>query len=63
LLWLAGYQWLTPVIPTTQEAEIYRIMAKSQLWANSSLDPILKKYITKKSWRSDSSGRAPDEQA
>jgi hypothetical protein len=27
---LAGYQWLTPVILATQEAEIRRIMVQSQ---------------------------------
>jgi hypothetical protein len=28
-------QWLTPVIPATQEVEIGRIEAQSQPWANS----------------------------
>jgi hypothetical protein len=41
-------QWLRPVILATQEAEIRRIIVWSQLWANSSRDPILKKPITKK---------------
>jgi hypothetical protein len=27
---LAGHQWLTPVIPTTQEAEIRRIAVQRQ---------------------------------
>jgi hypothetical protein len=26
----AGYQWLMPIIPATQEAEIRRIMVQSQ---------------------------------
>jgi hypothetical protein len=33
--------WLTPVILVTQEAEIRRIMVRSQLWENSSRDPIM----------------------
>jgi hypothetical protein len=33
---LAGCQWLTPVILTTREAEIRRIVVQSQPWANSS---------------------------
>jgi hypothetical protein len=44
----ARYQWLRPAIPATQEAEIRRIVVQSQLWANSSQDPISKKPITKK---------------
>jgi hypothetical protein len=35
----ARHQWLTPVILTTQEAEIWRIMVQSQPWANSSREP------------------------
>jgi hypothetical protein len=46
----ARCQWLISVILATQEAEIRRTMAQSQPWANSSQDPILKKYITKKWW-------------
>jgi hypothetical protein len=42
------HQWLTPVILATQEAEIRRIMAQSQPWANSSRDPISKCSFTKK---------------
>jgi hypothetical protein len=38
----AGCQWLTPVIPATQETEIRRIQVQSQPWVNSSQDPILK---------------------
>jgi hypothetical protein len=42
----AGHWWLTPVIPTAQEAEIIRwITAQSQLQANGSQDPILKKKM------------------
>jgi hypothetical protein len=44
----AGHLWLTPVIPATQEAEIRRIVVRSQPRANSSRDPISKKPITKK---------------
>jgi hypothetical protein len=36
-------QWLPPVIPATQEAEIRRIVVQSQPWANNSQDPISKK--------------------
>jgi hypothetical protein len=36
-----------PIIPTTQEMEIRRIEVKSQPWANSSCDLILKKPFTK----------------
>jgi hypothetical protein len=39
--------WLTPVIPTTQEAEIRRITVRSQHWANHSEDPISKKTLHK----------------
>jgi hypothetical protein len=37
-----------PVITATQEAEIRRIVVQSQLWANSSRDPISKIPNTKK---------------
>jgi hypothetical protein len=40
--------WFTAVILATQEAEIRKITFRSQPWANSSQDPILKKPITKK---------------
>jgi hypothetical protein len=40
---IARHQWLRPVILATQEAEIRRIRVQSQLWANSSPDPISKK--------------------
>jgi hypothetical protein len=46
----AGYQWFTPVILATQEAEIRRIVVQSQPQANSSQDPISKKTFTKKDW-------------
>jgi hypothetical protein len=36
------------LILATQEAEIRRITVQSQPWANSLLDPILKKTIRKK---------------
>jgi hypothetical protein len=44
----AGRWWLTPVILTTQEAEIRRIIVQSQPRANSLQDPILKKIHHKK---------------
>jgi hypothetical protein len=44
----AGHQRLTPVILATQEAEIRRILVRSQPRQNSSQDPILKIPITKK---------------
>jgi hypothetical protein len=31
----AGHQWLPPVIPVTQEAEVGRTEAQSQPWPNS----------------------------
>jgi hypothetical protein len=37
-----------PVVLAMQEAEIRRIMVRSQPQANSSQDPILKKPFTKK---------------
>jgi ABC-type arginine/histidine transport system permease subunit len=43
----------------TQEAEIRRIKVRSQPWANSSGDPILKIPNTKKGWQSSPSGRVP----
>jgi hypothetical protein len=39
----AGHQWLTPIIPATQEAEIRRMEVQSQPGQNSSRDPISKK--------------------
>jgi hypothetical protein len=53
----AGCWWLTPVIITTKEADIRRIMVQSQPQANSSQDPILKKPNTKKGWWSGSRNR------
>jgi hypothetical protein len=41
-------RWLTPVILATQEAEIRRIMVRSQPWTNRSRDLILKKTHHKK---------------
>jgi hypothetical protein len=46
--------WLMPVILTTQEEEIRRIMVQSQLQANSSWDPILKTPNIIRSWQSGS---------
>jgi hypothetical protein len=46
--------WLMPIILASQEAEIRRIEAQSQPWANSSWDPISKKPITEKGWWSGS---------
>jgi hypothetical protein len=46
----AGHWWLTPVILATQEAEIRRIVVRSQFRANSLQDPISNKTITKKGW-------------
>jgi hypothetical protein len=45
---IARHGWLTPLILATQEAEIRRITVGSQSWANSSLEFISKKPITKK---------------
>jgi hypothetical protein len=45
----AGHQWLTPVIPATQEAEIRRITVQSQ-----PRQILKKKPITKKGWWSGS---------
>jgi hypothetical protein len=45
---MVHYQWLTPVILATRNAEIRRIMVGSQPQANSSGDPILKKPFIKK---------------
>jgi hypothetical protein len=42
------YQWLTPVILATQEAEIRRILARSQPWTNSSQTLSQKKKKEKK---------------
>jgi hypothetical protein len=47
-LLLAGHWWLTPIILATEEAEIRRVVVRSQPWANSSCDPILKILITKR---------------
>jgi hypothetical protein len=48
---LAGLWRLTPVILATQEAEIRRITVRSQPWANSSRDPILKNPSRKRAGR------------
>jgi hypothetical protein len=50
----ARHWWLMPIILATQKVEIRRIEVQSQLWANSSKDPISKKKITKKCWWSGS---------
>jgi hypothetical protein len=42
----AKHQWLTPVIPATQEAEIRRIVVQSQPQANSL--PYLQKNSSQK---------------
>jgi hypothetical protein len=44
----AGCWWLTPVILTTQEAEIRKIAVQSQPWSNSSQDSISIKLFPKK---------------
>jgi hypothetical protein len=41
-------QWFIYIILATQEAEIRRITVQSQLWANSSGDPILKNQSQKR---------------
>jgi hypothetical protein len=46
-----GGWWLTPIILTTQEAEIRKITVGCQ---SRQIDPILKKSITKKGWWSGS---------
>jgi hypothetical protein len=55
---LARHQWLTPVIPATQEAEIRRIVVQSQPRTNSLQDPISEtkqnKTFTEKGWWSGS---------
>jgi hypothetical protein len=51
---LAGHQWLTPIILVTQEAEIRKIVVQSRPWANILQDPILKKTHQKKGWWSGS---------
>jgi hypothetical protein len=60
-------QWLTPVIPATQDTEIRRIVVQSQPKANSSQTPILgwggNKNSTKQGWWNGSGGKAPVSQA
>jgi hypothetical protein len=53
----AWCSWLTPVILTTQEAEIRRMQVKASL--GKKLRPYLKKTQTKKVWWSGLRGRAP----
>jgi hypothetical protein len=48
-----------PVILPTQETEIRRIKVRSQPWANSLQDPILKIPNPEKDWRRGSSVRVP----
>jgi hypothetical protein len=57
------FQWLTPVVLATQEAEIKRIAVQSQpgqivLETLSRKKPITKKGLA--GWRHSSSGRVPD---
>jgi hypothetical protein len=40
--------WLMPITLATQETEVRRIVLQSQAWANSTLDPILKKSSQKR---------------
>jgi hypothetical protein len=54
---LGWAQWLTPIIPATQDAETRRAGSRPAL-TNSSRDPILKMPNTKKGWRSGSSGKS-----
>jgi hypothetical protein len=48
---IARYCGVTPIILATQEAEIRRIVVRSQPGANSSQDPISKKPNTKRTGR------------
>jgi hypothetical protein len=50
----AEYQWLTPIILATQEAEIRRISVQSQHRQTVQQVLILKNPITKKGWWSGS---------
>jgi hypothetical protein len=50
----ARHWGLTPIMLTTQEAEIRRIEVQSQPQAHSSQNPISKKPITEKYWWSNS---------
>jgi hypothetical protein len=45
------HQWLTPVIPATQQAEIRSIAVQGQPWANSSGDPISKNPMQERAGR------------
>jgi hypothetical protein len=45
---IARHQWLMSVFLATQEAEIRRIVVRSQPWANSSRDSISKKITRPK---------------
>jgi hypothetical protein len=47
-----GHQWLTPIILVSHEAEIRGSMVRSQPQENSSQDPISKRPIIKKDWKS-----------
>jgi hypothetical protein len=47
-LFLARYRWLMPIILSTQEAEIRRIMVQSQPRQIVPLNPILKRPFIKK---------------
>jgi hypothetical protein len=51
-------RWLTSTILATQEAETRRTKVWSHPPANNSWDPILKKNITKKGWRSGLSSKS-----
>jgi hypothetical protein len=51
---IAGHQWFMPVILATQEAEIRRIVVRSQPGQIIPQDPILEKRFTKKGWWGDS---------
>jgi hypothetical protein len=55
----AGHQWLTPVIPATQEAESRRIAVQSQPAQIVCETLSRKKPIPKKDWRCGSRVRAP----